>query len=484
MRVQNFHFEKVRALIVGDVMLDQYWHGGTSRISPEAPVPVVHVNQVHERPGGAANVALGVAALGAYSQLLGLIGEDKAADTLENLLSKAGIHYQLDRIPNHATITKLRVLSRNQQMVRLDVEQLFSSDLHSEVSLAANYLAALDSIDVVILSDYGKGTLLNAAQLIKLARAKNIPVIVDPKSQDYALYRGASVITPNLKELEAVVGPCATVEIMVEKARLLLSQYQIENLIITRSEHGLTLVSAIGEVVHIPAVAREVHDVTGAGDTVVAVLSVALASGIALVEAARLGNVAAGIVVGKLGAATVSVSELEAALNQVNTLPLGILSEEALLQAVAASKANGERIVFTNGCFDILHSGHVAYLEEAKRLGDRVIVAINDDASVARIKGADRPVNSLEERMAVVAGLRAVDWVVAFKEETPERLIKRIIPHLLVKGGDYQNVEALPGAKFVLSQGGAVRILGLKAGRSTTGIINTIHAREKDVMPT
>jgi len=475
---QLFDFKKAQVLIIGDVMLDQYSHGETFRISPEAPVPVVHLNRWDERPGGAANVALGVAALGARPYLLGLLGDDPAADTLEKLLSKHTVKHQLVRSSNHPTITKLRVLSRNQQMIRLDREESFANDINPALQKA--YFQALNDVNMVILSDYGKGTLVNSADLIMAARAKNIPVIVDPKSQDFSLYRGASIITPNLKEFEAVVGACQSVDILVEKAKKLLSQYQIDALVVTRSEKGMSIILKDGTATHIAAIAREVHDVTGAGDTVIAVLGTALAVGMDLVEAATLGNMAAGIVVGKLGTATVSVQELEAACGKEQNIGLGVMTEEALLTAIRISKAQGERILFTNGCFDILHSGHVMYLEQAKRLADRVIVAVNDDASVARLKGPNRPVNSLENRMSVLAGLRAVDWVVPFSEDTPERIIQSVSPHILVKGGDYQEIEALPGAKYVLSQGGKVQLLSLKEGCSTTKVINTIAMQNQN----
>lgn len=302
-------------------------------------------------------------------------------------------------------------------------------------------------------------------------------MIVDPKSKDFSIYHKATVIKPNLKEFEAIVGPCNTDEMLVNKALCFLKDHDIDSLVISRSEKGLSVISKTGNVTHIPAEARAVHDVTGAGDTVVAVLATALASGMDLVEAAMLGNVAAGIAVGKLGAATVSAQEIQASLNKgkiEQNLPIGVMNEDSLLAVIRLSKAKGERIVFTNGCFDILHSGHVMYLEQAKRLGDRVIVGVNDDASVARLKGPKRPVNSLADRMAVLAGLRSVDWVLSFSEDTPERIIQKIAPHILVKGGDYNDIEAIPGAKFVLSQGGQVQLLGLKEGCSTTNVIKTI----------
>jgi len=477
MTVQTLDFSRTHVLVVGDVMLDQYWHGGTTRISPEAPVPVVHINRVDERPGGAANVAIGVAALGATTRLLGLTGHDVAAETLSNLLSKEGVQYHFEKMHDHHTITKLRVLSRNHQMIRLDQEKLFSQAVTALDALQDQYDRLLDDIEVVILSDYGKGTLAQSTLLIEKARAKNIMILVDPKSTDFSIYRGASVITPNLREFEAVVGACPTTEILVQKAVKLLVEHQIESMVITRSEKGLSVIFANGETAHIPAVAREVHDVTGAGDTVVAVLGVALAAGMPLTDAASLGNIAAGIVVGKLGAATVTVAELESVLGTDENVTLGMMNEESLLAAVRQSRAKGERIVFTNGCFDILHAGHVLYLEQAKRLGDRVIVAVNDDASVSRLKGPTRPVNSLENRLQVLSGLRSVDWVVPFSDDTPERLIKKIVPDIMVKGGDYQDLEALPGALFVLSQGGEVRTLGLKEGLSTTRLISSINSQ-------
>lgn len=477
MQFKTFNFEKAKILIIGDVMLDQYWHGNTSRISPESPVPVVHVNRIVERPGGAANVALNVAALGAKASLLGLVGKDSAANSLAVFLSNAGVAHQLEVLPDQATITKLRVLSRHQQMIRLDTESPFLES-NAKKSLYEKYDRMLADVNLVILSDYGKGTLSQSSDLIAKAIAKNIKVIVDPKSTDYAMYRGASVITPNLKEFEAVVGACPTVDLLVEKARRLLSEFQIGALVVTRGEHGLSVVCANGDATHVPSIVREVHDVTGAGDTVIAVLSAALASGLDLVSAATLGNIAAGIAVGKLGAATVTVQELETALGKNPDLPLGVMTEQTLLTALEASRAKGERIVFTNGCFDILHAGHVMYLEQARRLGDRVIVAVNDDASVSKLKGPNRPINTVEERMNVLAGLRSVDWVIPFSDDTPERLIQKLCPDVLVKGGDYKDVMTLPGAQFVVSQGGEVKVLGLKPGASTTQLIEAIAERQ------
>jgi D-beta-D-heptose 7-phosphate kinase/D-beta-D-heptose 1-phosphate adenosyltransferase len=472
------NFENTEILVIGDVMLDQYWFGGTSRISPEAPVPVVQMESLDERPGGAANAALGVMALGAKPTLLGIIGNDATGIRLEQLLTDKLVRTHFFKENSHQTITKVRVLSRNQQMIRLDTEKKFPAEISEQ--LKTDFLKLLEGKQAVILSDYGKGTLADPAWFIATARARNIPVIVDPKSSNFSVYRGANVIKPNLKEFEAVVGSCRHIDTMVAKALDFLKTHDIDNLIISRSEQGLSVITKEGQITHIAAKAREVHDVTGAGDTVVAVLATALASGMDLVKAATLGNIAGGIAVGKLGTAPVSIQEIQTVLGLAQPLTLGVMSEEALLPAIRLSKAKGERIVFTNGCFDILHSGHVLYLEQAKQLGDRVIVAVNDDASVTRLKGATRPINSLEDRMVVLAGLKSVDWVVSFSEATPDKIIELIAPHVLVKGGDYNNIEELPGARFVLSQGGTVQLLGLKEGCSTTNVIKNIVTQREE----
>jgi len=469
------HLHNARVLVVGDAMLDQYWFGKTSRISPEAPVPVVQVDRIDERPGGAANVALGIAALGATPTLLCATGDDAAAARLEHLLSIRSIPLHFIRSKQQPTITKLRVLCHNQQMIRLDNEKRFTAEICDQ--LKARFLKQLPNQHAIVLSDYGKGTLGDPAWFIAEARAHNIPVIVDPKSSDFSIYRHANLIKPNLQEFEAVVGCCRDMETMISKALLFLAHHHIDTLVISRSEHGLSVITRQGEVTHLPTDARAVYDVTGAGDTVIAVLATALASGVDLLQAAILSNVAAGIAVGSLGATQVSVHEIQSAIGRRQPAPIGIMTEEALLSAVRISKAKGERIVFTNGCFDILHAGHILYLEEAKRLGDRIIVAINDDASVARLKGPSRPINSLENRMAVLASLKSVDWVIPFSEDTPERIIQNIIPHILVKGGDYNRIETLAGAEFVLSHGGQVKLLGLKEGCSTTALIKAIATR-------
>ena len=468
--------EQARLLVVGDVMLDRYWHGGTSRISPEAPVPVVKVNDGEDRPGGAANVALNIASLGAHAALSGLVGDDENASLLTHRLEDSGVSTHFQRSPDIPTIAKLRVMSRNQQLIRLDFEQALdevdTQDLHDRVA------AQLGDADLVILSDYGKGTLNRVESLIQMVRAAGKRVLVDPKGSDFRRYRGASVVTPNLTEFEAVAGPCRTDEELATKGEALRAELDLEALLITRSEKGMTLIRADHAPLHLPTRAREVYDVTGAGDTVIGVLGLALAAGHGFPESMTLANLAAGLVVAKPGTATLSIAELYTALHGDKLAEFGLIESAPLVEAVRAAQARGEKVVMTNGCFDILHAGHVAYLEQARRLGDRLIVAVNDDASIARLKGPTRPINPLQRRMQVLAGLGAVDWVVPFSEDTPASLIETVLPDVLVKGGDYQPAD-IAGGEAVIANGGEVRVLDFEDGVSTTAMISTILDRER-----
>jgi len=461
-----------RLLVVGDLMLDRYWSGGTGRISPEAPVPVVRVEGEERRAGGAGNVALNAAALGGQATLLGFTGRDREADLLEEVLEKGRVDCQLLRDPDVKTLVKLRVLSRNQQLIRLDFEDGFAGcDCNA---LKARYEDLLPDAGVVILSDYAKGTLAGVEELIKAARTQGKRVLVDPKGGDFRRYRGASVLTPNRAEFEAVVGQCADEAELVQKAEHLRRDLELEALLVTRGEKGMTLVRSGREPAHFPTRAREVYDVTGAGDTVIATLGAALAAGEPWEEAVALANLAAGVVVGRLGTVSVTPAELRRAQLAEERQGRRVLDEDSLVQAVTDAQAHGERVVFTNGCFDLLHAGHVAYLEEAAALGDRLVVAVNDDASVARLKGAGRPVNPLDQRMAVLAGLGAVDWVVPFAEDTPERLIRRLGPDWLVKGGDYRP-EEIAGYEAVTQAGGEVVVLPFREGCSSTRIIENVR---------
>lgn len=476
MQLRLPNFNKARILVVGDVMLDRYWSGTTSRISPEAPVPVVHVQDVKECPGGAGNVALNIAALGSNTQLLSVCGADAAADSLESKLTAANVRCYLQRISHVPTITKLRILSLHQQLLRLDFEEPLHD--YSLSIMPQKFAELMPHVDVVVLSDYAKGSLHNVQELIRLARKANIPVFVDPKGQDFSIYQGATLLTPNRKEFEAVVGVCKTEAELISKARRLMETLQISALLVTRGEQGMTLLRPDVPELHLPAQAREVYDVTGAGDTVIGVMAATYAASGDLAQAAEIANIAAGIVVGKLGAATVSVPELQGVIQQEQVAARGVMTEEQLAIAMELAHKQGERIVMTGGCFDILHAGHIAYLTEAKRLGDRLIIAVNDDASVARLKGADRPINTLSRRMAVLVGLHAVDWVVSFSEDTPQRIIQHLKPDVWVKGGDYR-VEDLPESQSIQAYGGQVKILSFIPDHSTTDIVNKIKTGEK-----
>ncbi len=451
-------------------MLDRYLFGGTHRISPEAPVPIVHVREEDARPGGAANVAVNLASLGATTRLLGVVGDDEDANALEALLTPRGVACNLVRISGQPTITKTRVQSRGQQLIRLDREERLTAGSGAMLqTLATNAAEAA----VVILSDYGKGALREVQQMIRTCRDAGSAVLIDPKGTDFEKYRGATLLTPNQGEFEAVAGTCETDEQLIERAVAMVDDFELDALLVTRSEKGMLLIERGTEPLLLPTQAREVFDVTGAGDTVIATLAAALASGAALSDAARLANLAAGLVVRKIGVASVTRSELQVALHQRGQGGRGLLTEAELLSMLAESRERNERIVMTNGCFDVLHAGHVAYLEEAKDLGDRLIVAVNDDDSVRRLKGESRPVNELPDRMAVLAGLAAVDWVVPFSEDTPARLISQVLPDVLVKGGDYQPDEIV-GAKEVLAAGGEVRVLAFRKGHSSSRIIERL----------
>ncbi len=465
-------FDKARVVVAGDVMLDRYWHGATKRISPEAPVPVVNVTGSEDRPGGAGNVALNITSLGTPVWLLGATGDDEAADSLTNSLKSAGVSCDFIRHNDVPTITKLRVISQHQQLIRLDFEEPLPTGFQEQIPEHLNKL--LDNADMLVLSDYGKGTLKSPQSLIKLARQRNIPVLADPKGIDFQKYRGATVITPNLSEFEAVVGHCPDEQTLIQRGQKLREELELDALLITRSEHGMTLIRRNEPEVHFPTHAREVFDVTGAGDTVIATLAAALAAGMPLPEATALANIAAGIVVGKLGAATVSMPELRRAVSMIHGVERGVMSREQLATVIADAKAHGERIVFTNGCFDILHAGHVGYLKQARKLGDRLILAINNDASVHRLKGEGRPINPVERRMTVLAALEAVDWVTSFCEDTPEALLEMLKPDVLVKGGDY-TVEQVVGAEIVHKYGGEVAVLEFLDNCSTTAIVHRIR---------
>ncbi|MEW4983888.1 MAG: bifunctional D-glycero-beta-D-manno-heptose-7-phosphate kinase/D-glycero-beta-D-manno-heptose 1-phosphate adenylyltransferase HldE [Cycloclasticus sp.] len=466
-------FSRASVLVVGDLILDRNWQGDTSRISPEAPVPVVHIKDTEDCPGGAGNVALNIAALDSTVTVLGYTGNDEAAGVLKSQLEQANVNCRFEQLTGQPTITKLRVLSRHQQLIRLDFEDSFH-DLPVE-KLLQDFKQALPSHEVVVLSDYDKGTLASVQQLISVAKLAGKKVLVDPKGMDFKKYQGATLITPNWSEFQAVVGECHSDDDVVSRGSALLEELQLEALLVTRGEKGMTLLQPEQEPIHLPTQAQEVFDVTGAGDTVISTLAACLAAGSSFTEATVLANQAAGLVVAKLGTATITQQELKATLHTLEEMPRGFVSADDLATAISTARVNGEKIVLTNGCFDILHPGHVRYLQQAKNLGDRLVILVNDDASVSRLKGPERPINNLETRAEMLSALACVDWVCAFAEDSPREHICRILPDILVKGGDYKCIEDIEGHDCVAKAGGSTYVLDYVDGCSTTNLIKNIR---------
>lgn len=473
---------KAKILVVGDVMLDRYWTGDSSRISPEAPVPVVKIGDLDDKVGGAANVARNIAHLDGQVTLLGIIGDDENGKRLESLLASEQIESALVTQSSQPTITKLRVISRQQQVVRLDFEEAFSQQHADTLETAFNKV--MGDYDHIVFSDYNKGSLANIKSMIKAARAAGKTVFVDPKSKDLSDYSGASVITPNKTEFVAAGGVAESEADIWQSAQKIIADFNIDSILLTRSEQGMSAITAT-EKVDMPAQVLEVSDVTGAGDTVIATLAMMMACGLPLADAAKIANLAAGVVVAKLGAATVTPEELYRTVNKhlfASKQAHYQTPFDEVLQHIQFARQSGEKIVFTNGCFDILHAGHVHYLEQAKALGDRLVVGLNNDESIKRLKGQDRPINPLNERATVVTGLASVDWVIPFGEQngdeyddTPYHLIDLIKPDVLVKGGDY-TIDTIVGADLVQNNGGLVATIDFVDGCSTTKIIDKIKS--------
>ncbi len=466
--------QDVHVLVVGDVMLDRYWHGTVRRISAEAPVPVVDVERTEDNPGGAANVALNVVSLGAACTLLGSVGDDAAGHALKNKLDASGIRHELVTGDHAATTLKLRVVSRGQQLLRTDFEKPAPQALAD--ILAAKVAEKLKDADVLIVADYDKGAVQSPARIIDAARCAKVPVVVDPKAKPFQAYAGTTVLKPNRPEFTAATGNWRNETELAARAMALCKKLSIDTLVVTLGADGMGIATK-ESYHHLPARPVEVFDVTGAGDTAAAVLGITQALGWRGLDGARLANIAASIAVTKAGTAAIGGPELALAANPGGSGDRGILSREQLVNAAQATSAAGEKLVFTNGCFDILHTGHVHYLREARALGDRLIVAVNDDASVTRLKGKGRPLNSLNRRLRVLAGLESVDWVVGFQEDTPEALLKLLRPDILVKGGDYKPSEVV-GADIVRSYGGSVRVLGYVEDCSTTAILERLREAE------
>ena len=464
-----------RVLVVGDLMLDRYLWGAVERISPEAPVPVVRLDHKTHVAGGAGNVAVNLRGLGCAVSLAGIVGDDEDGRQLLELLQNVSVGTPaILAAPGRPTICKTRILGGRQQMLRVDVEK--AGELSSELqgALLERIETQISGCSAIILSDYGKG-LLSASvcqAIIRRGRELSIPTFVDPKGLHYEKYAGCDAISPNRMELVAATSTDhSDLDLLLQKGEQLRNHLGIQSLVVTLGELGITLIES-GSVQRFPALAREVFDVSGAGDTVIATTGAAIAAGLPLHEAIRLANVAAGIVVGKLGTVPISKDELIARLASDRETSQGdkICSQESLMKRAAQWRVSGQKIVFTNGCFDLLHVGHLALLEQAKREGDCLVVALNTDRSVRSLKGSGRPIISEDARARIVAALPSVDAVVLFDEETPLGLIRAIKPNVLVKGGDYSEEEVV-GANDMKSWGGKVSLIPLVEGSSTTEIL-------------
>ncbi|MHC8441319.1 MAG: bifunctional D-glycero-beta-D-manno-heptose-7-phosphate kinase/D-glycero-beta-D-manno-heptose 1-phosphate adenylyltransferase HldE [Candidatus Eutrophobiaceae bacterium] len=458
---------KARVLVVGDTVLDCYIFGSVTRISPEAPVPVMHVQGRGYRPGGAGNVARNLTAVGIQTELLGVCGSDPDGAMLQELIRAEGVQCRLHESADFPTITKSRVIANHQQLLRIDEEEL--SDKKMPAQFLEDFHTCVKQADLVILSDYGKGVLEQAAEFIRICRKADVPVLVDPKGNNFSHYQGATGVTPNQVELEVVVGPCSSVQQLCERGERLCTDLNLQTMLITRGEHGMLLLQNGKPFVEMSAVAHEVCDVTGAGDTVIALLAAGLVSGYSMEEATAIANRGAGLVVSRLGTAVVSAEELNYGHGSKVIADL-----DGFGNYLQNMQAAGGKVVMTNGCFDLLHAGHTQYLQEAANQGDCLVVVVNDDASVSRLKGSDRPIIPLEQRMEALAALECVDWLFSFSEDTPERWIKRFCPDVLVKGGDYA-VSQIVGADFVLEQGGRVEIIPLLPDCSSSRIIERIR---------
>ncbi len=481
-------FKRLGVLVVGDIMLDRYVWGRVQRISPEAPVPVVQIQQSTETLGGAGNVVNNLAALGCSAVVVGVCGEDPNAGTLKQLLARKGIKERLVTDPSRPTITKTRIMAEKQQVMRLDVEQTLPVAEGIAAKILSAACEAMQACRAVVISDYGKGIFSEAAftqSIIQAARRRGVPVLVDPKGLNWERYQGATGITPNAAEFEAVAGALgeAGQEVLTEAARRVRDRFQLEWLLVTRGAKGMCLVADGDRVDVIPARAREVFDVSGAGDTVIAALAAGLGAGLPVAEAAVIANLAAGIVVGKLGTQPILASELEDALRFADhrVFPYSaakMSSLEAALARISEWKTLGHRIVFTNGCFDLLHPGHISLLHQAKALGDRLVIGLNTDASIRRLKGMQRPILPASDRGAILCALECVDLVVCFDEDTPLELIAAIRPDILVKGSDY-TLDRVVGRELVESYGGCVKLVDLLQGYSTTRITQKVLSNKK-----
>jgi len=480
LELENFlsRLTAVNALVVGDLMLDEYLWGKTERISPEAPVQVVDVAGEEVRLGGAGNVINNLAAVGCRVHAVSVVGDDDDGRRLKAMLQEMNIASDgIFLAPGRATSRKTRVLASNQQMMRIDRESNGAIAADQEKKVADHVRKAAKDFQVILVSDYLKGVLTGGVlrEIIAIGKEHGIPVVVDPKGADFSKYRGATLLTPNRKEaLTAAAIPPGGEKDLRRAGRKLRQALELEALVLTRSEEGMSLFFRDGREEDLPTQAREVYDVTGAGDTVLAFLGAGLGAGMPVDEAARLANLAAGIVVGKVGTSTVSADEiLDLVAHRHFDTDLKIKNRDLVSTILAGEREKGRTVVFTNGCFDLLHVGHVKYLQQARRFGDLLVLGLNSDASIRRLKGPKRPLIGEEERAHILAALDCIDYVVVFDEDTPKELIEKLRPDILVKGGDY-TPESVVGRDLVESWGGQVEIIRFVAGKSTTGIVEKI----------
>lgn len=465
-------------LVVGDIMLDHFITGDIDRISPEAPVPILRITGETTMLGGAGNVVSNIIALGAKAHVVGCIGDDDAGKNITRRLDEnPQITSHLFVNNDIETTTKSRYLSANQQILRTDRESSSFYTPQAQQAILETTSSALSHCDIVIVSDYGKGVLCNglARKVIAMANEQNIPVIVDPKGTDYSIYAGATLVTPNRRELSAATGSSTqTNEEIISVSKQLMRSHNIGGVLATRSADGMTLVEP-DSVIHLRAEAQEVYDVSGAGDTVIAAMATALAAGLDRGQALALANVAAGIAVSKVGTATVYASDVTAALfhQDISGAEIKITTPKQALERIERWKRHGHSVGFTNGCFDLLHPGHISLLKQSRKACDRLIVGLNSDSSVKRLKGDSRPIQTEMSRATVLASLETVDLVVIFDENTPLALITELLPDVLVKGADY-TIDTVVGADVVQRNGGRIVLAKLVDGQSTTGTLSRI----------
>ncbi|WP_308727131.1 PfkB family carbohydrate kinase [Burkholderia ambifaria] len=460
-----------RILVVGDIMLDRYVIGGVSRISPEAPVPVLAVGRDENRPGGAANVAANVSAMGGDATLLAVVGHDSASIELQKCLQEYGVQTRFVSDPEGGTTQKTRLMAGTQQIARVDRD--VRPTARTQALLLEEFRQVASDHDLIVFSDYAKGTLDHLPEFLAAAAALNVPTLVDPKRTDPAFYRGATLLKPNNSEFIGLFGDYASEEELLERARHALTELNLRHLVVTRGAKGMVYVSTDGHRGSIPTHARDVFDVSGAGDTVLSALALALARGTPVSEAVHIANVAAGIAVSHSGTYVVTADEVRDQLNPSRQRAPKLVDEETLGKLLLTHRQRGEVIVFTNGRFDTLNPGHIRFLNEARAQGDILVVGLNSDASVHELDGSGRPGNSLADRAEVLAGLAAVDYVVEFDAPTPLKLIESLEPDVLVKGGDY-DVNDIVGHDAVSARGGRVAALAFHDGYPTTRVVRKI----------